>query len=690
MSNKNTNQEEKNTEQKNLSDQEKKNSDSKKETTITNKKTEKKPGKKKEQKKNKPQKKKKSKFSLFKKKTKNTESIASIYKQAAELFQTNSDVEKEAKEEETILAHIMDKRQKRRKRTIIISALIFLFIIAAASIFGFIVFNKRKQFAEDKIKISIIGPDETQIGEEVTYLINYENEGQVALKDVKLFVRMPKGFSLTEQVPETENSTWNFDKIKINESGQIKIKGKLITQVDTTQKINATISYNPENFNSEFSKIETHSTQVLPLELEALITNPQNAIPGQKFNLTLSYSNPTEIDYEKLIIKLVSPADFSIIQSQPKSENNEWVIENIKADNNEQEITVEGIFSEDIDLATIEKNQPFEFQILYPGEFDQNFVQKSEQFTIELSDQELLAYLIINGKTENSNTSYGENINCTAVIKNTSDQDVEDAGLIANITEWPLEVLDWKNSDLSGGDLEDTEEGSQISWNISNLNAYSENVIEFSIPIKKLAALQDFSNESLAEQNIKLYLQLTINEEEPTIDSSTIEIKLNTDIALGIKALYYDQDGNEIGSGPLPPQANEKTTYKIFWDISNNLHEITDVKIKATLADKVSWSGNEQITTGQINYNSDTNQITWEINRLPQSVNEAHTNFELSLEPTNDDIGKLMKLTENTSLEAKDSITGDSLIISLNPISTNLEFDEEGKEKGVITQQVED
>jgi len=644
--------------------------------------------KKKEEKKKGP-KKKKSKFSLFKKKTKNTESIASIYKQAAELFQTNSDVEKEAKEEETILAHIMDKRQKRRKRTIIILAMAFLLIVAAASIFGFIVFNKRKQFAEDKIKIDIIGPDETQIGEEVTYLINYKNEGQVALKDVKLFVRMPNGFSLTEQVPETENSTWQFEKIKIDESGQIKIKGKLITQVDTTQKINATISYIPENFNSEFSKIETHSTQVLPLEIETDITHPQNAIPGQKFNLKISYNNPTETDYEKIIIKLVSPSDFSTIQSQPESENNEWVIENIEANNEKQKIEIEGKFSEDIDLTSIEKNQQFEFQILYPGEFDQNFVQKSEEFIIELSDQEILTYLIINGKTENSNTTYGENLNCTAVVKNTSDQDIEDASLVANIEEWPLEVLNWKNSSLSGGDVNDTEEGSQIGWDIGYLNAYSEKVIEFSIPIKKLAALQDFSNESLAKQNIKLYLQLTVDEEELTIDSSTIEIKLNTDLSLGIKALYYDKDGNELGSGPIPPQANKTTTYKIFWDISNNLHEITDVKIKTTLADEVSWSGNEEITTGQINYNSDTNQLIWEINRLPQTVNEAHANFELSLKPTNADIGKLMKLTENTSLEAKDSITGDSLIISLNPISTNLEFDEEGKEKGVVTEEVE-
>lgn len=628
---------------------------------------------------------KKKSLNIFKKKkNKALDTITSIYKQTEDLFKEDAAVEEKVKEEEKILAHIMDKRKKRKKRLIIISAFAFLLIIAAASVFGFIYFNKKRQFAEDKIKLEILGPDKATAGDEISYLINYKNEGEIELNDIALYVKLPSGFNATEKIPQTENTTWHIDNLDINENGQIKIKGNLIDQPDTEQKIKAVISYIPENFSSEFSKTALFSTQLNPLQLNTEINHPNQAVPGQKFNITITYNNETANDYDKLILKLITPSEFEILQTTPEAKNQEWLIENIKAESETEKILIEGLFNKDLNLDEVERNQQFKLQISYPGKFDEKFIQKEKEFSISLSDQKVTTYLIVNGKTENSSSFYGKELNCSAIFANSGDEPLENLTANVIVEQDPVQVLNWEDSLLAGGEINDTEIGHKISWSIDNLANQEEKIIDFQIPIKKLTALENFSYDSLGEQLIKMHTSLNLPEKDMEIKGSTIEINFNSDLSLGVKALYYDSFGNEIGSGPLPPKTGETTTYRIFWDISNNLHELADLTITTSLPSKVKWHGNEELSAGQITYNSDTDEIIWEINRLPQNINEAHANFELSLTPESEDAGKLMKLTETTNVEAKDAYTNDTIILSTNPISTNLEFDEKGKEKGVV------
>ncbi|HUT22621.1 MAG TPA: hypothetical protein VMX18_04500 [Candidatus Bipolaricaulota bacterium] len=639
--------------------------------------------------KEKKQSKKRHGFSFFSKPSKAIESIASIYKQTDELFKNNAPIDGEVKEEEQILAQIMEKRKIRRKRMIIFSALCGLAIIAGASVFGFFVFNKRQQFSEDKINIEILGPSEAIIGQEISYLINYENKGNIDIDDVNVFIKLPQGFDLIEKIPETDGTNWHFDKLKVGESGQIKLTGKLIDRADSEQKMAVTLSYQPENFSSEFSTGENFYTQLLPAEIDTEVSSPETAAPGQKINLVISYQNNSENDYDKFILKLSAPADFQMLSSQPQATNNEWLIENIGAESDKQEISVEGKFGEDLNLAEVEIEQKFSLQVLYPGKLDNKFLQKEEGFSIRLSDEEIFTYLIINGKTENSNTCFGNDLTGSIIFKNTGDKSFENLTAKLIIEQSPVDVLDWQNSNFAGGVKANIENGKEIKWSLSGLQANSEKVIDFKIPVAKLSALSDFSNDSLSAQKLKFHSTLSFPDEARTIDSSALEIGLNSDLKLGIKALYYDAEGNALGSGPLPPQANKKTEYVIYWDISNNLHEITDIKVKTKLAEKVSWVGEQKIGVGQMNFNADTGEVVWEINRLPKNINESHANFRIGLRPLSEDISKLMKLTETTTIEAKDAVTGETIVMSLNPITSNLEFDDKGKEKGVVIQEIE-
>ena len=105
-----------------------------------------------------------------------------------------------------------------------------------------------------------------------------------------------------------------------------------------------------------------------------------------------------------------------------------------------------------------------------------------------------------------------------------------------------------------------------------------------------------------------------------------------------------------------------------------------------TLPQNVSWTGRKQVGAGELNYNESTHQVTWTINRLPTSITDITTSFEVSVRPREDDLGTFVKLTTESTFEAIDQKTNDSIIISKDPISTDIPWDDLAKGKGVVVE----
>jgi len=83
-------------------------------------------------------------------------------------------------------------------------------------------------------------------------------------------------------------------------------------------------------------------------------------------------------------------------------------------------------------------------------------------------------------------------------------------------------------------------------------------------------------------------------------------------------------------------------------------------------------------------FDTKTKQAVWKIDNLSASADPAETAFFVELIPTSADAGKIVKLTENTTVSAIDAKTGATISLATTTLTTNLDADPYGKGFGVV------
>ena len=592
---------------------------------------------------------------------------------------------------------IEQKHRQRRKRWLIILAAVLLLVSAGAIAFYYYIGNV-KPFAEEKVTLQIDGPQKARVGEDIMYKIFYANQGDIAIKNAKLIFHEPAGFTLAASEPETTTHGWDLGNINPGQHGEVMIYGKIIDNLSAEQKLTANLMFSPENFNSDFTVEQNYYTSLEPISVSITRASPETINLEEKVTITLTLQNTLTTALEKMKLLVMTPDDFQISNTDPKAglNANEWLIDKIEP---QQILTykLEGSFPETVIFENDDQRlKEFKVQTYYPNAQAQYFAQQEETFKLKIIEQELVTYLIINGSTEDKSVSLGEKLQFSLIYKNKGSKIYKNAVLSVIINPKQPDILDWpKIEDPEFGKSEKTDVGKKITWTkqqipeLETIAANKEGTINFSIPLKIYTDISDARIHDLGKNMLETYGQLTLSASEqntfPSISSSKINLTLNTDCAPQTRAVYYYEDGTPIGSGPMPPQVGQATTYVVFWDITNQVHEIENIKVSATLPDKVSWTGKYTVSAGQVNFNPVTKEISWTINRLPLGAKPPTLNFNLELTPLASDAGTLMKLINNTTITATDSLTQNLITKTTNILTTNLDDDPYGVGQGVVT-----
>jgi len=170
--------------------------------------------------------------------------------------------------------------------------------------------------------------------------------------------------------------------------------------------------------------------------------------------------------------------------------------------------------------------------------------------------------------------------------------------------------------------------------------------------------------------------------------SGVREDKFNSDLFLDSLVRYYTQEGDQLGLGPLPPKVGGETTYWIFWSINNNLNDLSDVSVSATLPPNVFWTGKMSVTLGQLTYNSARRQVNWKVGEVGHYTGEDWPKqgvaFEVVLTPTAEQVGSEAALLDQVKFFGEDKFTGQFLEKSGPIQTTDLIYDSLAAGKGKV------
>ena len=545
------------------------------------------------------------------------------------------------------------------------------------------------------VNLIIEGNEAVAAGEEFSYIITFNNNERVSMKNVEIKLTYPENFVFLDSDPVANqgDDIYRFATVGARRSEIIKIRGKLVGEPGSSNIIIADARYTPDNFSSEFKKSASLETAISEIELDVITEAVSSVFVNEENEISLKLK-AKEINYlSDFLVIADCPDNWEIIKDEVATsslvnatsttiikqiEKNIWQVSNLgKA---EQELKIKFKVKE-----KKEDNQVITLKLAQKSTTplgNKNYVFFSKVLSYEILQSGLNLNMIINGSSVDQGVNLGQTLNYAINYTNKSATDLKDIVLMAVLEG---DLLDWGSVKVSSGQIQNNT----ISWTkadipaLENLIKNSEGTIDFSIKIKQQDQIA-----STTDSKIKSYAQFSADgrkvESGETNSSNIIINKINSDLNLTEQVYYFNDDNIAVGSGPLPPKVSRTTSLKVYWTINNNLHELNNLVVSTNLPDYVRFGNKSNVSVGSLDYDEQNNIVTWNMGRLPISAYKVNAEFNIEITPRENDKNKILVLLSGTSISATDSETNATIKKTMEAQTTRLKDDNIANTDGIV------
>jgi len=644
-----------------------------------------------------------------------------------------------------------NNRKNILKSKKVIFVIVLLIAIVGLSLFYFMRLKGKQSFNETKVKVSIETLNNIASGEEIVFDVKYENNTSVDLRNVKVSFFVPDEFLFisSDQKTKVEETvlTWNLENISSGESGNIKLFGKIIGELDEEYNFNSKISYTPANFNYEFESADEHSKTkikiaVVPFELS--IQSPEDVISGGEIEYIVSYKNISDKEFKLVKVAVLLPEEFECepFESEPSEKNDNllsWNISNV-ALRSEGEFVIKGSIDTD-------KNEEKEIKVVLSA--SENNIDMFEYISkvaiTEVKEIPISIKQLVNGLEEYYVTK-GEELEFTIKLKNTSKDVIK--GLVVN-SELKGEI-DLSSFDITNGSYD--RKSNRITWsafNVPKLASFGpgeEEEVRFKVKAKDYIEVEKLKAKNLAVNNKVTISSFNFNSDSVNIEKvialNESDIKFKASLFVRSKG-YFNDDSRIKNTGSIPPEVGEETNYLIHWNLSSIFNDINDVRIVSQLPERAFWTGNYIKSDGKVSlgdqvngtitpeeeieedessndsdlgndqdseddnkerenqikeesffYNTKTREVIWELPRLDANtgINSPvkEVVFQIGIKPEEADVGKTIKIMDEVKAVGYDEFVNKEIITFESELTTELPDDDSiGVEEGIVIKKSE-
>lgn len=566
---------------------------------------------------------------------------------------------------------------KPGKRRVLVGMIVFFGLIFAVSWLGIIFFSNFFAGTSDNVRVDITGSKSVVAGEDLDYEIKVKNNEDFPLASSEIGLFLPKSFILKNSEPLlSDKKTLKIGTLKVGEEKSIKFTGKFYAPLGSKEVLQASLTYKPSNFNSNFEKVGGLEVEISGSVFDGSLEGPDKLVAGDSAVYKLTYKNKFEEALDSVAVDAVLPAEFLIATSTPAiGKNNRWNIG--KLDKGEEgEATISGLFASDtkgqkdiiLKLGIVDKDGAF-----------LSLVEK--KVTTDVVGGDLVMTVTANGSSDAAYARWGESVNYSIIYKNEGKDSLYNVKLKMTVAGIPKEqgrtIINWASlKDANYGKLD----GEMLVWTkneiagLAKIKPGDEKTIDFSvnvIPRPASPSYRDYKIDGTLAAEIERAGNLVVKRK---LQSGTISAFINSDASFTSHARYYNENDDTVGSGPLPPKIGEKTTVKVYWKAENSMHDLENVRITAALPDGVIFSA-PVADAGTLALDSSLKKIIWTLNLMPAPVGSVSAQFDLTVQPVAEDAGKVISLLREIVFTARDKSTGGTITIAADDETSALADD---------------
>ncbi len=604
---------------------------------------------------------------------------------------------------------VIEHQKRSMKQAIFMGFVVFFIVLLGASMSSWYVFRTRPQFSGENIQFGIESSEKTTSGAQMSYIVNFANFESVALSGAQIQMRYPDGFVFHKAFPDPTlgNAIWDIGNLEVGENGRIEIIGRVLGKVGEKITMTAIMDYRPSNASLQLQIADSIDTFLEKSALEIRMEAFDSALIGSEKKFFITYKNLLDEDIRDIQIRLHYPEAFSYASASPLSDEGEniWLISELGA-KKEGNIEIKGSLN-----ASEEVTVEFSASILLRGQ-QAYYEQTSDRFTAQLLKSDLIIDVVVNGNTDNSFAAYGDKLNYALVYENNTGSALENVKLSLVIDSrqtsseknMDTSLIDWSgivdNNVGKVSALDPSNPSSfdvrSITWDkntiplLGRIEPSQKGQINLQIPLKSKGDLLSQVGGDIGHLSLESYVETTIAKigtivSETKNTSKRLITRINSDLLMASKAYYFDEKGNAVGKGVMPPKVGEETTYVFEWILSNSLHEISDIQVSGTLPGNVAWINEFETSAGDMTFQKDNRTLDFLLNKMPLSVSEVKILFRLTLKPEKRDAKKVLALLSDIVLTAQDTVSGGKIVLALPNITTGSLDDAFSQDKGVVS-----
>lgn len=587
-------------------------------------------------------------------------------------------------------------KQKKRSRKLLLS-FIALGVLVAAAVAGYVVFSRGSKFSE-RVVLSVNAPADAAAGDEVTLSIAIKNEERTALRNAELTFNAPEGFTFQSSTPAASNefnNAWSLGTLKANAGTTVTITGRLLGNQDEEKQFSFSLGYRPADFNYDFQKTTEAKMRISSSVLRVAPEVPLRIIPNAPTAIPIVIENTSAAALSEITLVAEYPEAFTFLKADPKPSEKStiWNLPAIPA-NGKIQVVVTGTL----------KGKPGdtpEFKFRAGKSLAQGLDVQAEASGIGTLVQAgmNLAALITNPGSGTS-VGWGDTLNYVLSYKNDSDGDMQDASVTLEFAQKNAGGKDVRILDLDNrsGSANGKLDGRTLTWTKQDIPALA--LVKANTGGDILLRVAVVSGPEIQGQDDRNFAITTTSRvsvgkidgvEGKNFETQAEQIvtKVTSKLNLESEGRFYNDEQLPVGTGPLPPQVGQTTTYQLNWSLTNPTNEVTQVVVTATLPENVSWTGTQTVTAGQaVTFDAATREVTWRINRVPPGTGSLfpslEATFKLSITPAATDVGQLLLLLNKTVVTARDEFTTKDIRLEKAIVTTDLTSDVAAQGKGLV------
>lgn len=555
------------------------------------------------------------------------------------------------------------------------------FVVLVAGMIGYIMYSGGNTVSSSNISIDANGPIYVDGGQPFRFNFTVRNQNSVALEDADLIFDFPPG-AFSEDGLDLARTRVHLDRVEsgaaVNKSFDIVFFGS----ENEEKKILSSLEYRLAGSNATFVKSKEYFTKISKSPIGISLSAPKDIVSGQKIVIKAVVVSNAESVAKNLKMEIKYPTGFKFLSSDPNPSkgNNIWTVGDL-GPSQKSNLTIEG---------TLEgENSEERVFVVAVGTYGDGgemrpFGTASEKIAIKKSPLNLS--VLINGEEDPRGVFYaGEMIRVDLKWTNNLLSSIKDAKIELEVTG---EAYDQRSVSVAKGAYRSYD--NKAVWTASSLSdlasiasgSSGRTQISFSVKNPLPVYKQGDKNFSISVEAKIVGVGTSDNFENKQIDDSVKkEIKIGSNLQTAGKVLHYS--GAFKNTGSIPPKVGEETSYTVVWSLANNVNDLTNTKITASLPPYVNKENLISPEDSDLQFNEKDATIIWNVGDVPAGTGiimpAKEVSFQISFTPNLTQVGESPVLINTAQVKAVDAFTGEDISGEISALTIRLIDDPKAK-----------